>query len=926
MSVTLHNAHQLPQATRSVVAQAGHVISPTPSSTRLPYYGALPSTPPSSSNAQLLAGMNPTTSSFLSGVADAGVASHVEAESTGGDATPLPPTSPAATASDEDALRGIYGEKLRASVHSIVATLTAELPEDHIFRQLLADPTTQQYCKVRLAEVVEGFLYSTQAEQFHTIATELARCERDCAAQQNRVEELEAALAAATALSRSPSDGMYHPPHHAAVPWLLSPSSAAASAARPAARTAGAAATTSPTFASVAVNPMEDEEARRELLRILDQATHDQELHRCAAALHAVARVVGATTGDQPNRDAYGSLADLLDELYACTQSLLSYVDGALESQERLRLELEAEQQRWPFSLASHSASANDATATAAVSGAGAPIASAYNTPQRPQVRLGGTAPAPPSSASSHTRPIQSQRERLHRLAERLREGQQHANQVLEGLAQAEATRRREAAQLARAVATAKEEAAAAAADAQMLSERAERLRHEHAASAASERTELRDRLADAQARLAAAVHDVHEAERERHSAASRAEAAEEREVRWKADLAALTTTLARRDTEVRERQGELAAQRAELTALTAAHQRATDAVQDAARELLCLRVERTMSGLSAVYHEAKAAKAEAMERDGYRVLSYTHCTAVAAQREAVRQAEMHLQLAESVQVEQAVAERGCVDALGVLLHAMWTDDAVELALAPSTTTARESVVDGGTPAQRLRQRRRSSGSNAGTSGAAASTSHTTAAATSASPPAGRLPSTLSGLCAALRSAYDAVRARHHATQQTVDSLRASLASRDIELSAAHASEAQLRELLKAEQAKEERWRAEMAQLTDHNPMRGLLARQDALLRAVSDERNELRRLWNQLSGDYIALEQRNGVLHARCATKEHENARLSGMLRRGDAPPGTTAVPPTAARASPPTSAHGDGDDAAAPSPPPSPRRPPSR
>lgn len=904
-------------------------------------------TPPSRSNAQLLAGMSPTTMSFLSGlsvglapgtprVAGVETALELPMESSTGDGaheTSLGAASAAAIATSDDILRGIYNEKLQASVRSIITTLTTDLPQDHIFLQLLADPTTLQYCKVRLAEVVEGFLYSTQAEQYHILATELARGERDCALLHQRIEELEAALAVPSAPVRSPTPqrqgfssqgektGTCDDQARQAVPagssWTSSPTMMPALEV--------AAPTTSSVSLSIPANPMENEEARRELLRVLEQATHEQELLRCTQALQAVSDVVDVAQDEPRCDDKYFFEGELLGELYKCVHSLLHYVDGTLESQERLRCEIQEQQQHWlrgtaaesnnqdidDHAVAGSAVSADrPASASAGTKGSGTPgvLVSGYSTPRHPQVSLGNAGTALMSSvvgsrfssASSpatadHTRPIQQQRRQLRRLAEQLREGQQHASQVLQTLAHMESVRRREVAQLERAVAAAREEAVvatSAAESARQVKENSERLHAEHAAAVARERTELRDQLADVHAQLAAATQDVHATRRELRSATSRAEAAEEREKDLAAELAALKAAMARRDAEWQEQKADRVARQAELTALRAAHQSTVDALQDAARELLCLRVEGTMAGLSALYQEAKAAKAELLEHEGYRPLSQRCSIAVATQQEVVRHAQVQSQLAESAQVEQAVAQRECMDALGMLLRSMWADDAIESALTPSSASTAAPVVsathltDGKDTRKAPRGGRTRRGSRTSSCGSTTSgNAEDPGAVNTRSSHCYRLPTTLSGLCTSLEYAYNNVRARHRARQQTIDSLRAALVSKDIELRAAQASDAQLRELLKAEQAKEEQWKAEMAQLSDRNPMRGLLARQERLLKAVSDERNELRRLWNQLSGDYISLEQRNGALHARCAEKEHENARLNGMLRRGGTP-----------------------------------------
>lgn len=848
----------------------------------------------------------------------------------------LAPTT-ATVAASEDILRGIYNEKLHASVRSIITTLTTELPEDHIFLQLLADPSTQQYCRVRLAEVVEGFLYSTQAEQYHELAKELARREQDSEAQRQRIEELEVALGQAlhdaqqqrqqmmdeisSHMSRSPPI----PPSHVSSPEAAAgPSSA-------------------PTRSS---NPMEDEEARRELLRVLEQATHDQELHRCRQALQAVARVVAVTSDEVTYDDKYLYEGELMTELYKCVQSLLQYVDGALDSQERLRREIQ-EQHSWvvwkpdterrgssALPTTARNGSANHEGEGSGGGGDGGVVSSDFTTPQRPRVMLGSTngsvfssavsshlssasVPPPPpprrpplfqsnNNNNSNTKntnarvfidgqhgidEIQQRRDELQQLAQQLRSGQLRSRQVLETLAAGAAQQRREVAQLQRAVAAARDEAIAAAATAenvQHAKESMERLRAETAATAAAERTELRDKLADVQAQHATAALDLQAARRELQQLKTCVSEKEEQETAMLGELAAVRAALHKVEAQLREQQKERTAYQAELVQCKAAHQADVDALLDAARELLCLRVEKTMAGLTALFQEAKAAKAELLEREGYQHLCSEYSTAAAAQHAAARHAQMQLQVAETAELETAMTQQSVADALGALLRSLWADDATEGTLEGNSAEYDVSLGTGDGP----------STAPTGVEADVGTTEGSAARAAASRAQKYRLPTTLEGLCAALKCAYASVRARHQARQKAVDSLRTTLIGKDIELRAAQANEAQLRDQLRAERAKEEQWRAEMTQLSEHNPMRDLLARQDALLKAVSEERNALRRQWNSLSGDYIALEQRNGVLHARCAEKEHENARLSGMLLRNATSNRSTPPRPAAAAA----------------------------
>jgi hypothetical protein len=823
--------------------------------------------------------------------------------------------STATTTTSEDILRRVYNEKLHASVRSIIATLSTELPEDHIFLQLLADPSTQQYCKVRLAEVVEGFLYSTQAEQYHELATELARREQEGEAQRQRIDELEAALAHAINEAHQLQQQLQHRAVDVEVSSHVSrhPPPSPSSHFLPL-EAAAAASSSSAAAPRLPLNPMEDEEARQELLRVLEQSTHDHELLRCQQALQAVTRVVGVMSSNSMAAANYLYEAELQGELFRCVQSLLQYVDGALESQERLRREVLEQHPR----ILEESRDATAAVTTtngrgsdgssAAGGGGGALVSSDYSTPKRPRVSLGTSAgheggsvlssainshlssssapqrlPLPPlphdqttTAATLHgVGAIQQRREELQRLAKELCGGQLRSQHMWDQLEQAQEQHRRQVAQLKREVEEARSEAAAAATAV-------------HNAQRAKEQAELHDKLADALAQLAATKVDLQASRQAVESSKSRISEVETTVAELTDELTSAKAALQQKEALLLAQQKERSVCQGELTMLKAAHQEDTGALQDAARELLCLRVEKTMAGLSAVYQEAKAAKADLLEREGYRHLCNTYSAAVAIQKEAVRHAQAQLHVSETAQLEKAMTQRSAADALGVLLRRLWADDATDAALQESTTA--DSDDDGVNNINNMENRRTSHAAGKSAAVSIESTGRADGEAVhhiSSHPPTYRLPTTLAGLCSALDCAYANVRTRHLARQKTIDSLRITLVGKDIELHAAQATEVQLRDQLRAEQAKEEQWKADLAQLSDNNPMRDLLARQDALLKAVSEERNALRRQWNSLSGDYIALEQRNGILHARCAEKEHENARLSGILLRS-----STAAP----------------------------------
>ena len=94
----------------------------------------------------------------------------------------------------ENYLRQLYGDKLRGTVQAVVHALSVDLPLDHVFAQLMQDPSTASFCKVRLGEVVETFLFSVQAHQYHTLASELARREMEVVQLVGQLEDAQQQL------------------------------------------------------------------------------------------------------------------------------------------------------------------------------------------------------------------------------------------------------------------------------------------------------------------------------------------------------------------------------------------------------------------------------------------------------------------------------------------------------------------------------------------------------------------------------------------------------------------------------------------------------------------------------------------------------------------------------------------------------------
>lgn len=743
--------------------------------------------------------------------------------------------------------RKIYEAKLRDSIASIMASLQQELPQDHIFQQLMADPATLQYSRVRLAEVVEGFLYSKQAEQYHQLVTELARREELCVVQAQQIQELQRALEASTAAAEQQQ------------PLTASPK-------------------LPPPPAVTHPNPMEEEEARRELLRILEQSTVDSEYYRSSDALQAVSSVVDVAQEEPQYDDKYVYEGKLQAELYRCIHTLLRYVDGALESQERLRRDLSEQQRHY-----------NTGT-SGLMSDILTPGPSTLLSKDESVVQ-GEEAAEKKINGSYHSGCLQQKRQHLHRLTERLRDSQLLSSRVLDRLAQQEVGQQRVVDQLRRAVDVARAEAttsAAAVVQARAIATTQEQRRKEEQQATSAEQEDMQEQLS--MLRL-----EVQDAQRDTRAATMRAIAAEGREAELKNDLDSTKASLEQLTAELQEYREAGRSQQVEVLACRARHRDLQNALESAAREMPCLRAECAVATLEALYQDSKAVKAELMEQVGYRHHLHGLMLFSATQQEAVRRLEAQLQAAETAQLERELVQRRGVETLATLLRCMWADDAVEAALIDTAGTddGKDGSVGRKETAALVNGEEPNYGRSSGRGSAGGSPRSSSGATVM---PAYHVPATLSAMCNALEDAYNTVRSRHATRQTTVDQLRAALVGREIEARAAQASDVQLRDLLKAEQAKNSHWQAEMDRWSTHNPMRDLLARQDALLRDVCEERDALRKQWSSLNDDYIALEQRNGVLHARCAEKEQENGRLAGLLQsmpknRNDARAKTTVV-----------------------------------
>ncbi|CAD2220496.1 hypothetical protein AGDE_13811 [Angomonas deanei] len=235
------------------------------------------------------------------------------------------PVSPGVVAAG-DTLRDIYREKLQQSVDSVVQALTTEVPEDHLLLQLLADPHTESYVKVRLTEIVESFLYASQSDAYHLLALQLAEREKELVdlnyVLENCSRNMDELTATKVGVPKSCQtdlveykDGLVaDPPIATVVPHHTS------------------------------ANPMEEEAARQELLAILEETAREREIERSREALHPTRQVIDMVRQLEQPTTVPISTAEVSKpvlSLFKALNELVHYVDESLESLDALRNDLD---------------------------------------------------------------------------------------------------------------------------------------------------------------------------------------------------------------------------------------------------------------------------------------------------------------------------------------------------------------------------------------------------------------------------------------------------------------------------------------------------------------------------------------------------------------------------------------------------------
>ncbi|ESL08072.1 hypothetical protein TRSC58_04233 [Trypanosoma rangeli SC58] len=306
----------------------------------------------------------------------------------------------------ESVLRQLYNDKLRGSISAIVSALMNELPRDHIFLQLLSDPATEQYCRVRVGEVVESFLFSVQAHQYHNLASELAKREVELLTLAGQLEEAQQANVNASSPVKSFKTTQTDNRTDAGMNTEYSSHLA---------RGEGD------------VEPAEAT-AQDELIALLEDVTREHELAKCRECLSAPTSLLETVQAEGNYRDKYEYLADVVSHLFRSVQGLVVYADGSLNSLESLRHSLHG---MWSCD----DKNAAEAGAQAALRRTSLPVSS---------VAAGGC-PSSSVSASAATSPLQQraaifeeERARLEKLAAQLKYAQRHCGDIIEGLGKAQ--------------------------------------------------------------------------------------------------------------------------------------------------------------------------------------------------------------------------------------------------------------------------------------------------------------------------------------------------------------------------------------------------------------------------------------------------------------------------------------------------------
>ncbi|EKG02469.1 hypothetical protein TCSYLVIO_006498 [Trypanosoma cruzi] len=617
--------------------------------------------------------------------------------------------------------------------------------------------------------------------------------------------------------------------------------------------------------------------AQDELIALLEDVTREHELAKCRECLSAPMSLLETVHAEGNYHDKYEYLSDVVGHLFRSVQGLVMYAEGSLNSLESLRHGL--------CGVWGRHDNESDAGGQKTVN------------PPLPNSTL-ATGPFPsslPSStvsaaANSPMRQPQEQqrlaifeeeRNRLEMLAAQLKYAQRHCCEVVEGLGKGKEELQRQ------------------------CTAHQQQLEHLQQVSLRNNTQELSRALKANEKALVQLREDLQQSfATERAQAREREKELEQRcvhqssEVRQVTEMLALAREQLQMEVE-RRNQAELRVQEAEEAAAEAQRHcgvavsdlhRDVEAEKDAMeaklqhlqRELIARRAEAVCVRQESIALDANVTKMEFLLEHGYeRAAAEQHYTLLLT-REAARHAQIQIATEQRALREREATVQQCYEDLCSLLVCMREDEfkaEAQQREAEADTEARRRIVSVETHTGIIPKKKKNDecgtveevddGNDDGAGGKTQVLLHRYGT-----------PTTLTGVVACLQNAYEAVRRHQRYMQSTVDVAKERVRQLQQEVATLHPRLEQLMAEYEKQQVNFKRIWNEQTMWERQETLKGLLAKQEALLATVNVEREALQVRWSTLSEEYRALERRNSQLHERCAVKEAENARLLGFLR----------------------------------------------
>ncbi|EAN80196.1 hypothetical protein, conserved [Trypanosoma brucei brucei TREU927] len=775
----------------------------------------------------------------------------------------------------ESVLRQVYNDKLRGSIQAIITALADELPRDHIFLQLLNDASTQQYCRVRVGEVVEAFLFSVQAHQYHNLASELAKREVELLALASQLEMAE------------------KQPHVS-----LTPGSVKSTQTESYEESNGVTEENTPSCRGTVVGDATD--AQAELFGLLDEMTREHELAKFRECLSAPTSLLETVQAVDKYADRYEYLSDIVSHLFRSIRCLVMYAEGSLNSISALR-------------RGSHN--------VRGVGGSrGASAGRESSSPQSPEqhtteewqpLTLGGSPPQKEQRDWQNAEVLRGERNRLRTLVVRLKHAESHCGNLIQSMSTCHMDLRKRSEVV--------KQQTQRLAPGSILNvftdvsrgneEVLEKLDGNIHKTIVTRRNKADECHKEQQEHLVQCTIELQEAHKSLAVARQRLQVETEKRELTDQRLRDAVKQLKLVEQELQlEREARAVMQQKSRESEELPVRQALEVAEEMDRLRMQLRAER----VSVVNHRAEAvcaqlecavlkaytAKMDLLQQHGYMwaVLEQRH--AVLLSQEELRHTRNQASSTTLTLREQEEVMQHCCEDLCQLLRCMQRDeDQVE---------SRQRALEDGTEARRLAMVVRSdrgddeNGKKNDSEQVSPSCDNIDGQqrveedheeGQEAVWRRYRTPKTLPGVVAGLQITYSALQRRHLDVQSIADAAQSCVQQQREELASLHA---QLRNLA----TDYGRQREELKQLWDkqaewsqQDTLKGLLAKQKSLLAAVDKEREELHRRWAALNEEYQTLERRNSQLHERCAVKEVENARLMGVLRVKHIAPSTSSI-----------------------------------